>query len=96
MTRRTVEKREGPTIMKLPGFLRRVPPGLIQRDADALIDAFGPGAYDEARTRARDARLGRILDGNRPAGHWDKVRMEIARQTGRQVGVDPATRYMEA
>ena len=88
--------RAGNPMMKLPAFLRPGTLALVAQDADALIDAFGPGAYDEARTRARDARLGRILDGNRPVGHWDKVRMEIARQTGRQVGVDTATRYIEA
>jgi hypothetical protein len=83
-------------MIRLPGFPKRVLPPLIQQDAAALITAYAQSAYDEARTRAREARLGRVIDGNRPAGHWDRVRMEIARQTGRQVGMDTATRYLQS
>lgn len=82
-------------MIRLPGFPKRVLPPVIQQDAVALIAAYGASAYDEARTRAREARLGRVLDGNRPLGHWDRVRREIARQTGRQVGIDTATRYLQ-
>lgn len=81
--------------MKLLLILRkRRAPDFIQDDAVALIASFGACAYDQARTRARDVRLGRIIDGNRVVGHWDKVRREIARRMGRQVGVDTATRYL--
>jgi hypothetical protein len=81
-------------MIKLPEFPKRAVPALVERDAEALIASCRPCAYDEARTCARDARLGRVLDGNRPVGHWDKVRREIARLTGRQVGMDTATRYI--
>jgi hypothetical protein len=37
-----------------------------------------------------------MIDANRPPSHWDKVRSEIARRTGRIVGVDTATRYLES
>jgi hypothetical protein len=65
----------------------------VAEDASRLIARFGLAAYDEARSRARDARLGNVIDGNRPEGHWDRVRAEIARRTGR-VHVDTATRYL--
>ena len=65
----------------------------VAEDAQVLMERFGLAAYDEARTRAREARLGRIIDGNRQAGHWDRVRAEIARRTGR-AHVDTATRYL--
>jgi hypothetical protein len=45
------------------------------------------------RGRAREARLGTVIDGHRP-GHWDRVRAEIARRTKR-AHVDTATRYLE-
>lgn len=82
--------------MKLPAIFRRRSSGLVAEDAGALIDAFGASAYEQARTRAREARLGKMIDANRPRGHWDKVRSEIARRTGRIVGVDTATRYLES
>jgi hypothetical protein len=66
---------------------------LVVADADALISAFADRAYDEARTRARDERLAKVIDANRPRGHWDKVRKEIAKRTGKQIGIDTATRY---
>jgi hypothetical protein len=68
----------------------------VRQDADALIGASGQGAYDQSRTRAHEARLGKMIDANRPPSHWDKVRSEIARRTGRIVGVDTATRYLES
>ncbi len=52
-------------MIRLPGFPKRVLPALIEQDADALIAVYGHSAYDEARTRAREARLGSVLDGNR-------------------------------
>jgi hypothetical protein len=45
--------------------------------------------------RAREERLGHVIDGNRPLGHWDRVRREIARRTGRQARADTATRYLD-
>jgi hypothetical protein len=82
--------------MKPPIFQKWAALNVVDSDVNALLQSYGDGAYDEARTRAREARLGRVMDGNRPAGHWDKVRREIARRTGRQVGLDTATRYTES
>lgn len=81
--------------MKLPVFRKRSSLNLVESDVVALIQSFGAAAYDEARTRAHEARLGKVVDDNRPDGHWDKVRREIGRRTGRQVGLDTATRYTE-
>ncbi len=67
---------------------------LALADADALIAQYGDAAYGYARERAHQARHGRIVDGNRPAGHWDRVRIFIGRQTNRQ-GLDTATRYLD-
>lgn len=50
----------------------------IGRDADALMQAFGEGAYGEARRRAIDALRRRLSD-----PHWSKVRREIGKRTGR-------------
>lgn len=66
----------------------------VMDDADSLIERFGSNAYEEARTRARDARLNRVIDPHLPADHWDRVRTEIGRRMGR-TGLDTATRYLE-
>jgi hypothetical protein len=63
-------------------------------DVDSLVEGFGSNAYEEARTRARDARLNRVIDPNLPADHWDRVRSEIGRRT-HHTGLDTATRYFE-
>lgn len=81
--------------MKLPFWRAQPKDMLVQRDADALMEAFGDSAYDEARTRAREARSGSVIDENRPRYHWDKVRGEIGRRTGRPARVDTATRYLD-
>jgi hypothetical protein len=62
-------------------------------DAAALIAQFGERAYAEARHRAREARQGSVFDGNRPDGHWDRVRALIGGKTRRE-HVDTATRYL--
>jgi len=67
-----------------------------KNDAEAFIAAYGDGAYEQARTCARDQRHGEVVDGNRPEGHWDRVRREIARRTGRRGGIDTATRYLDS
>jgi hypothetical protein len=66
---------------------------LAEADAVSLIAGFGDCAYDEARKRASEAYSGTILDGNRPAGHWDRVRRIIGEKDGRD-GLDTATRYL--
>lgn len=82
--------------MKLPLFsFKREPSARVARGVAELMSAFRGGVYEEARTRARQAQLGQVIDGNRPRGHWDKVRREIARRTGREPPLDTATRYLE-
>jgi hypothetical protein len=56
---------------------------LVRQDTALLMASFGDGAYDVARTRARDSRLAKVIDGNRPPGHWDKVRRAIGKPTER-------------
>jgi hypothetical protein len=82
--------------MKLFRLLRSADSGLIEADATALIQTYGADAYEEARTRARQERAGDAPGEARPRGHWDAVRREIARRTGREVGADTATRYLES
>lgn len=67
---------------------------LVCADTASMIEAFGDEAYYVARERARSERQsGIVFDANRPAGHWDRVRREIGRRTGRD-WLDTATRYM--
>jgi hypothetical protein len=72
--------------MVLPFLRDRAQSGLIVQDADSLMVGFGSSAYEVG--------LGQVRDANRPSGHWDKVRWEIARRTDRTVGVDTSTRYL--
>jgi hypothetical protein len=73
---------------------RRVRAELVRADAASLMARFGDCAYDEARKRMRQADEGSILDGNRPPGHWSLVRRRIADETGHEIGLDTATRYL--
>ncbi len=59
-----------------------------EKDAIALIAEQRAGAYDEARRRERDA------SDAEEAMRWRRAAVAIARQTGRQVGLDAATRRM--
>lgn len=68
---------------------------LVEADAQDLIARFGEDAYHVARDRARDARTGATVDGNRPARHWAVVKLRIAELTGKEVGLDTATRYLQ-
>jgi hypothetical protein len=61
-------------------------------EAAALIERHGDRAYPLARTLARHEQVGPSVDPFRQAGHWDRVRQEIRRQTGREA-TDTATRY---
>jgi hypothetical protein len=69
--------------MKLPSRRERTADNIVRADADALIAGYGSSAYEQARTRAREERLRGVVDGNRPPGHWDRVRREIARLTAK-------------
>jgi hypothetical protein len=66
----------------------------VEADASALIETHGDGAYAAARTRAHEARERLVIDPDRPAGHWDRVRREIGRRIGRDQ-LDTATRYVD-
>lgn len=81
--------------MRLPRLFRRKNRSLVEQDAETLIASFGARAYELARTRSRNARLRPNADPDRPRGHRDKVRAEIALRTGRGRGIDTATRYIE-
>jgi hypothetical protein len=80
-------------MLRFFGFRKRERDDVI-KDAETLIARYGTSAYEEARTRARDAHSGKVLDLSRSVNHWDKVRAEIGRRLNRQ-GVDTATRYLE-
>lgn len=67
---------------------------LVERDARDLVTRFGDVAYSVARDRARAARYGGTFDGNRPSGHWTKVKLRIADMTGHVIGLDAATRWL--
>ena len=64
-------------------------------DADSLIQSFGNSAYEEARERAREARRHNGMSMGRSADHWQRVRLLIAKRTGRAVGLDTATRMAQ-
>ena len=69
---------------------------LAQADAEALFRDHGGGAYEEARRRQRDVILpdGTTHAGQTPA-HWRRVALIVARMTGKQVGLETATRMLE-
>jgi hypothetical protein len=83
-------------IFGLPPARKRQSGNIVAADAVALVAAFGDGAYEEARTRGREERRRSTIDANRPFGHWDKVKREIARHTGKEIGADSASRYPDA
>ena len=73
---------------------RKVLRELIESDARALIERFGDDAYFEARVRQRNAL--HIVDGNRPPGHWEKVKEALRkRQAQRQRLAASAPRKFE-
>ena len=61
---------------------------LVDREAAELIERYGDAAYHTARAcgRGQEGRLAR---------YWSKVALAVARRTGREVGVDTATRYLD-
>ena len=50
----------------------------VRDDALALMKEYAGRAYEEARRRARVERFDGTLS-DRPAGHWEKVRVEVGR-----------------
>jgi hypothetical protein len=61
-------------------------------EADALIGTFGDGAYYTARDLMRKARE---QNDSLATNHFAKTALLIARRTGREVGLDTATRYLD-
>ena len=69
---------------------------LVSADADALVLQHGEQAYSIARRWERAvARPGGATYYGRTRTHWRRVALLIARKTGRQVGLDTATRMQE-
>lgn len=62
----------------------------VAREASAVIAQYGEAAYDFARSRRIES-----LKQKNQAEHrfWCAVARTIADQTGREIGVDMATRY---
>lgn len=63
---------------------------LVREDADNFISSFGDQAYYEARNLAQ--HRGRVID-NRPARHWTRVKLEIAKRQGIEIGGSGANRW---
>jgi hypothetical protein len=74
---------------------RREEQALIESDAAAMIETFGDTAYLEARRWVIAELAHKVIDGDRPAGHWARVRAELRRRTKHQPRTDTATRYLE-
>ncbi len=72
-------------MLNLPAWLRsrKEAARLVQADASTLIARFGASAYFEARDRAQRSS---VIDGDRPRGHWTRVKLEIAERQGIEVG----------
>jgi hypothetical protein len=66
----------------------------VEADATAMIAEYGDSAYHVARDRALELRLHKVIEAERPPEHWNLVRFEIRKRTGRQ-GADTATRLLQ-
>jgi hypothetical protein len=64
---------------------RREARALIERDADDLVARFGKQAYSQAGIRA--FLEPETVDGNRPLGHWSRVKAAIAKRIGKSIGL---------
>ena len=56
----------------------------VHKDADDFISALGDQAYFEARNRAQRDKT--TVDGDRPPGHWTRVKLEIAKRQEVEIG----------
>ncbi len=74
---------------------RREERALIESDAAAMIETFGESAYLEARRWVVAELAHKVIDRDRPAGHWAHVRTEVNRRVKRRPKPDTATRYLE-
>lgn len=64
---------------------RREARALVESDAADLMARFGNQAYSEAGIRAYLRPT--IIDGNRPPGHWSRVKAAIAKKIGKTIGL---------
>jgi len=80
------------SIKAMVGWIKRFGDsnGLVESDARDLVERFGDQAYYEARDRAQ--RGGTMIDGNRPRGHWTRVKLEIAKRQGIAIGLTGSDR----
>lgn len=76
--------------------LRRRQGALVEHDAQALMGRHGSSAYYSARQLADDERQGRLVEIDRPSGHWSKVRRRIGALTGLKGRTDSRTRRFDA
>ncbi len=74
---------------------RRAERALVVSDATAMIERFGDGAYQEARNWVVAALIQNVVDADRPAGHWARVRAEIRKRNKPPTTADSATRRLE-
>jgi hypothetical protein len=74
---------------------RREERALIESDAAAMIETFGDAAYLEARRWVVAELAHKVIEGDRPAGHWALVRAEVNRRAKHRPQSDTATRYLE-
>jgi hypothetical protein len=61
-------------------------------EADKLITDYGDRAYETVREAMRKAHR---RGGHLSERYFAKVAVEIARRSGREIGADTATRYLE-
>lgn len=62
----------------------------VAREAEAVVARYGEAAYDFARSRRIETLK---LQNRADYQFWCAVARMIADQTGREIGVDTATRY---
>lgn len=74
---------------------RRQARALVDIDAAAMIAEFGDSAYTEARRWVIAELNHKVIDADRPAGHWGRVRAEVRRRIGHREKSDTATRYLD-
>ena len=64
---------------------------VVREEAERRVLEFGTDAYGKAREAMREARRRKNA---RLEKYFAKVALEVARRTGREVGLDTATRYL--
>jgi hypothetical protein len=67
---------------------------LVETDAIDLIARYGDAAYGVACQRFHEEGT-EVVSQERSKDHWTRVKVEIARRTGRRSQIDTATRYVD-